>query len=253
MKTLPVALKLYSIREEAEKDFVKTMQEVKKIGYDGVELAGLYGHSPEEVRDCLNEIGLIPISAHVAYQEFMGDMQGTVKCYATIGCRYLAIPYLLEEQRYGTEYFKKVMKNIPEIAMTCKKVGITLLYHNHDFEFTKMDDGVYVLDYMYQQISEDDLKTELDVCWIKVAGEEPTEYIKKYAGRCPIVHLKDYSKVDTLEFRALGHGVQDIPAILEATLKAGAEWVVAEQDSHSEHTPLEDAILSREYLKSLAW
>jgi len=253
MKTLPVALQVYSVREDAEKDFVKTMQEVKEMGYEGVELAGLYGHSPEEVRDYLREIGLIPISAHVPYQEFIGDIDGTVKRYATIGCRYLAIPYLLEEHRYGTENFKEVMKNILEIAKACHKEGIILLYHNHDFEFTKMDDGVYVLDYMYQQISEDDLKTELDVCWIKVAGEEPTEYIKKYAGRCPIVHLKDYSKVDTLEFKALGHGVQDIPAVIEASFKAGAKWVVAEQDSHKEHTAMEDAQLSREYLKTLGW
>ena len=69
MRTLPIAIQVYSIREEAERDFTKTMQEVKKMGYDGVELAGLYGHTPEDIRDILKNIGLTPISAHVSYSE----------------------------------------------------------------------------------------------------------------------------------------------------------------------------------------
>ena len=251
MKKLPVALQVYSIREDAEKDFVKSMQEVKKMGYDGVELAGLYGHSAEEVRDILKEIGLIPISAHVPYQEFMEDIAATAHRYAVIGCSYVAIPYLTEEYRYGTEKFEEVMKNIPAISEACHKEGIILLYHNHDFEFKRTIDGEYVLDYMYRTFTQDQLQVELDICWTKVAGEDPAEYMKKYAGRLPIVHLKDYKEGTPFEFRAVGRGVQDIPSVLKQAVQGESLWLVVEQDRHTEFSALEDARISREYLNSL--
>lgn len=251
--TLPVALQIYSIREDAEEDFAKAMKTVKKMGYDGVELAGLYGHTPEEIRDCLGDINLIPISAHIPYAEFEQDLKGTVNAYKTIGCKYLVVPYLVEEERYGTDRFWQIMSFIPQIADECLKEGMTLLYHNHDFEFEKTADGTYVLDYIYQQIPADQLQVELDTCWVKVAGVDPVEYLKQYEGRCPVVHLKDYTGTLPVEFAAVGYGVQNIPSILEESLKAETKWVVVEQDSHTTNTALEDARLSREYLRSLGW
>ncbi len=253
MGKLPVALQVYSIREDAEKDFVNAMQEVKKMGYDGVELAGLYEYTPEEVRDILKEIGLVPISAHVPYQEFKGNIQKTAEKYSVIGCKFVAIPYLLEEQRYGTEYFKEFMADIPAIAAACQKVGITLMYHNHDFEFLKTADGEYVLDYMYRTYSKEVWQVELDTCWTKVAGEDPATYMKKYEGRLPVVHLKDYSEGAPFEFRAVGHGVQDIPSILAEAVAGGSQWLVVEQDRHTQFTALEDARISRDYLRSLGF
>lgn len=253
MKTLPVALQVYSIREEACNDFKKAMQEVQKMGYDGVELAGFYGHSPEEIKNILNETGLTPISAHVPYDEFTKDLKGIVKAYSIIGCRYLVLPYLTEAYRYGTDGFQEVMLNIPIIAAACQKEGITLLYHNHDFEFDRTSSGEYVLDYMYQKHAKDVLEMELDTCWVRVAGEDPVQYLSKYAGRCPIVHLKDYNGSEPFEFKAVGHGIQDIPAILAQATLGGSEWVVVEQDGHTEHSAMEDARLSREYLRTLGW
>ena len=253
MGKLPVALQVYSIREDAEKDFIKAMREVKSMGYDGVELAGLYGYTPEEVRDILKEVGLIPISAHVAYQEFKMDMEKTAQSYATIGCRYVAIPYLPEDQRYGTEYFDGFMVDVPNIATACQKVGITLIYHNHDFEFLKTTEGEYILDYMYRTYGEEVWQVELDTCWTKVAGEDPATYMKKYEGRLPVVHLKDYSAGEPFEFRAVGQGVQDIPSILTQAVAGGSQWLVVEQDGHTEFTALEDAHISRDYLKSLGY
>jgi sugar phosphate isomerase/epimerase len=253
MSKLPVALQVYSIREDAEQDFVKAMQEVKKMGYEGVELAGLYGYTPEEVRDILKEVGLVPISAHVSYQEFKQDITKTAENYATIGCEYVAIPYLLEDQRYGTEYFEGFMADVPAIAAACQKVGITLMYHNHDFEFLKTTEGEYVLDYMYRTYGKEVWQVELDTCWTKVAGEDPATYMKKYEGRLPVVHLKDYSEGTPFEFRAVGQGVQDIPSILDQAVAGGSQWLVVEQDRHTEFTALEDAHISRDYLKSLGY
>lgn len=248
MTKLPIGLQVYSIREEAEADFVKTMQEVKDMGYDGVELAGLYGHKPEEIRDWLKEIGLVPISAHVPYAELRDDLQGTVAAYAVIGCKYIAIPFLGEEERYGSKAFDQVLAYISVIAEECKKYNIILMYHNHEFEFQKTEEGEYVLDFMYRTLSEDVLQTEIDTCWVKAAGVDPISYIKKYENRCPVVHLKDFTGKKPVEFTAVGQGIQDIAGILEASGESGARWVIVEQDSHTVHTPMEDAKLSIEYL-----
>lgn len=253
MKTLPVALQVYSIREDAQKDFAKAMHEVKQMGYDGVELAGLYGFSPEQIRDILKNEGLVAISAHVSYQEIMEDIADTIHKYAVIGCSFVAIPYLLEQDRYGTESYEEFLKNIPAIAQACRKEGITLLYHNHDFEFKKTEQGEYVLDALYQAFTKEQLQVELDTCWVKVAGEDPAGYMKKYEGRLPVVHLKDYNSTSPMVFSAVGSGVQDMPSILEQSIKGGSQWVVVEQDSHTQNTAMEDARISREYLKTLGW
>lgn len=273
MKTLPVAVQVYSVRDDAEKDFRGTMKKLKEMGYDGVELAGFYGLTPSEIRAAIEEAGLVALSAHVPFQDLAADMEGLVEQYAQIGVKYIAIPYLMEEDRPGTPKFEENIKLFQEIGKACKKHGILTLYHNHDFEFIKMEDGRYALDYIYDTIPADLLQTEIDTCWVKVAGEDPAAYIRKYTGRAPVVHLKDFHKEGrpgnmyeligtevektesqgVFEFRPVGHGDQDFPPILEASVEAGAQWVVVEQDQSVGRAPMEAVALSREYLKSQGW
>ena len=274
MKQFPIALQLYSVRDDAEKDFGGTLAKVKAMGYDGVEFAGLYGHSPAEVKALCEQNGLNPISAHVPYLDMMADPSGVLADYAAIGCRYVAIPYLTEEYRPGAAKFDEVIAGARKLGEIAKELGMTLLYHNHDFEFQKLG-GVYALDILYREVPPTLLQTELDTCWVSVGGEDPAAYIRKYSGRSPVVHLKDYAgqkggkmydligieddgddsaaeAPSTFEFRPVGKGVQDFPSILAAAEEAGAEWVVVEQDAPSMGlTPLECAKASVDYLKSL--
>lgn len=76
MKTLPVAVQVYSVREDAEKDFAGTMKKIKEIGYDGVELAGLYGLEPAAIKAAIEDAGLVALSAHVPFQELVADHGG---------------------------------------------------------------------------------------------------------------------------------------------------------------------------------
>ena len=134
--------------------------------------------------------------------------------------------------------------------------------------------GAYILDTYYEKISPELLQTELDVCWVNVGGENPAEYVKKYAGRAPIVHLKDFYKAgekaegmyeligiesddaapeeNPFEFRPVGFGVQDMPAIIKAAEDAGAGWLVVEQDQPSMGLdPMQCAEKAIGYLRSL--
>lgn len=271
-KTLPVGIQVYTVRDYAEKDFEGTMKTLKEIGYDYVELAGLYGHSADEIAAMCKNAGVNPISAHVPIAELLADTEKTVSDYEKIGCKFIAIPYLGEDMRPGVPNYDEVLEKISAIGEVCKAHGIKLLYHNHDFEFVKMPDGSYGLDYLYAHVCSCRLSTELDTCWVKVAGEDPAAYIRKYSGRSPVVHLKDFvggktenmyeligtdeakaEKSEAFQFRPVGSGVQDFPGILAAAIEAGSEYVVVEQDSWNDLDAMECARSSREYLRKLGW
>ncbi len=267
---LPIAIQVYSVRDQAAADFRGTLEKIKAMGYEGVEFAGLYGYTPAEIKAMCAEIGLVPVSAHVPYYDMVADPRGVLSAYAEIGCKYVAIPYLTPECRPGTEGFADVVKNAAMLGQVAKELGMYLLYHNHDFEFDKID-GKYALEVLYDTVSADLLGTELDTCWVRVGGEEPAAYVRKFAGRAPVVHLKDYAggksenmyeligiesekKADDtpFEFRPVGYGVQDMPAIIAAAEAAGAEWLVVEQDMPSMGLdPLACAEKSIGYLRSL--
>ena len=270
---IPVALQLYTVRNELAADFLGTLCKVSEMGYDGVEFAGLNGNEPAQVKKWCDSLGLTPISAHVPLADMLADIDKVIADYKTIGCEYIVVPYVTAERRPGGELFMQMVEEIRGIGEKAKAAGLVLLYHNHDFEFNKLPDGQIGLDYLYENIPADLLQTQLDQCWVKYAGYEPVAYLEKYSGRSPVVHLKDFhvegvqegdpyaliglnekeKKANTaFEFRPLGKGVQDIPSIIAAAKAAGSKWFVVEQDQPSMgKNPLECAQMSIEYLKSL--
>ena len=269
---LPVALQLYTVREELARDFEGTVRKVAEMGYAGVEPAGFAeGISPAEMKRIFDENNLFCVSAHIPLAQLAADLEGTIAKCKELGLKYVVIPYLGDGERPGQEGFADTLEKMKKIGEACKANGMVQLYHNHDFEFVKVGE-VYGLDYMYETIPADLLQTELDTCWVNVGGENPAAYVDKYAGRAPVVHLKDFvgSKTENMygligldegekkadaqafQFRPVGYGVQDFPAILAAAKRAGASWVVVEQDMPSmDKTPMECAKMSIDYLRSL--
>lgn len=277
-KKLPVGIQVYGLRdllENTPENFKSVMTKVKEMGYDGVELAGLYGLEPEFVKKTLDEVGLTPISAHVAFQEMMDDIDKVIADYSVIGVKYLVMPYMAEEYRPANPAgFKEFLPLLNEVGEKIHKAGMTFLYHNHDFEFVKLENGKWGYDEMFDAIPAENLQSELDTCWCDVATGEAPEFIKKYTDRIPVVHLKDYIKkgevknmykligIDEEEsagdtgyfgFRPVGFGQMIWEPVLAAAMEANAQWVIVEQDEHYELEPLECARRSREYLKILGW
>ncbi len=272
MNALRLGLQLYSVRDDAQADLKKTLLAVAGMGYDGVELAGLYGHEPEQVRNMARDAGLTVISAHVGLDVFREQgIRETVSAYRGIGVRYLAIPYLALQDRPNAPTFAQTKADIVSIAAECQKQGISLLYHNHDFEFARLPDGRSFLEALYDCAPQEQLQTELDTCWAHIVGQDPAAILRRYAGRAPLVHLKDYRgdrpkshyeelgiphtpdpHAPPLEFQAVGYGAQDIPSVITAAKDAGSEWVIVEQDNPaSGMTAMESARLSAEYVRSL--
>ena len=272
MKQALLGYQVYSAREEAAKDLGGVLKKLAAMGYDGVELAGTYDCSPAEVKAMADDACLVVISDHVPIMAgpVQENMFQVVADHITMGCEYIAIPYIGGEYAAGQKSFAKALRTIYDFGTLCLQGGIQLLYHNHDFEFKKFSEQ-YALDFLYDAIPEDLLQTELDTCWVKYAGEDPVAYIRKYEGRCPVVHMKDYigTKLEghnpyaliggageasadvPFMFKPMGYGCQDVKAIVEAALDSGTEWFIVEQDASTERTPLEDAKLSADTMNAL--
>ena len=255
-RRLPVGVQLYSVRTELEKDFYGTLKKIREMGYAGVEFYGeYYGHTPVEVKTMCTELGLIPFSNHVPFQQMMDDLDKVIEENTILGVQYITFPYMDEASRPGVnpEQFKETVAKIGEIGKKVKEAGFQLLYHKHDFEFVKLPDGTVGHDYIFASTDPSDLQVELDVCWSDYAGFPPAEVIAKYCGRIPVIHAKDYFLEGKLssapyaliglstdnsmkddggwfEYRPLGKGQVDIPAVLKASVEAGAQWFCVEQD-----------------------
>jgi len=249
-----VALQLYTVRDFANKDLPGTLSLVKAMGYDAVELAGTYGLDTAAFKKQLDDIGLKAVSAHVGMAAFEADTAGTVAQYKALGCELVSIPSLNMEQLPGGECFEATKSLMIKVATLCKEQGMMLGYHNHAYEFKALPCGSYVLDALFNATTPDVLQAQVDTGWVLAAGQDPVSYVKKYAGRCPSVHLKDIIKVDDkFEDRPVGQGSQDIPAVTKAAKEAGADIMVVELDQAVGMTSLEAAKQSREYLKTLGY
>ena len=243
MQKCSVGYQLYSVRGEAETDLDGVLGALKEMGYDGVEFAGFYGHSAQEVREMLDLHGLKGISSHVPLQQIEADMADVLSNHQILGCKYIAIPYLVSELRPGTPGFTRFVDVVCAFSRLAKGAGITVLYHNHDFEFEQID-GHYILDILYNTIPADLLQTQLDLGWVMCSGLDPAAYLRQYANRCPVVHLRDFvgNKQDaTLEFGPIGYGCQDLPSLLQAGIESGTEWFIVEEDASPTGQPLMDA------------
>lgn len=276
MKKFKVGLQLYSVRDKMEQDMEKTLMAVKEMGYDCVEFAGYFGKSAEEVKNLLDKIGLECISVHQGYDVFLSEPQKNVEYIKNIGAKYCAIPWMGIEKHKGSPDFDKAVAEIVKVAKLLKENSIQMLYHNHDFEFTKYEDK-YLFDWLYETVGLDLLKPEIDTCWVKYAGEDPCKYLEKYSGHINVVHLKDFTcrelgggpvyaliddsgkeitsnkqrKDNEFKFSYLGSGMQNFKEILESAEKGGTEYVIVEQDQWYKDDSLELARKSREHLKSL--
>ena len=278
LRKIPVGLQLYSVRTDLEQDFYGTLKKVRDMGYTGVEFYGeYYGRTPVEVKAMCTELGLSPFSNHVPFQQMIDDVDKVIEENTILGVQYIVFPYMDEASRPGIdpEQFKQTVAKIGEIGVKVREAGFQLLYHNHDFEFAQLPDGTVGYDYIFANNERINLQNEIDVCWADYAGFNPAELLAKYAGGIPVVHMKDYKLEGKLssapyaligvstdnsmkdeggwfEYRPLGCGQVDIPAVIKAAMEGGTQWLCVEQDEPSMGLDrLGGVAKSVEYLRSL--
>ncbi len=242
MSKVPVALQLYTVRDELAKDFKGTVRQVAEMGYAGVEFAGTGGLSASEMRDLLSETGLQPAGSHIPLDAFEKGLDEVISYNLDIGNGYVGVPYLPNDL-HNPQGFRKLAAFLNKIGPTIKDAGLALYYHNHAFEF-EVNDGVRGIDILLQETDPDLVKLECDVYWVYYAGQDPASLIRANAGRFPLIHLKDMTGAgDERTFAEVGEGVIDFEPIFAASEAQGAEWYIVEQDRCSRPS-LESAEIS---------
>ncbi len=248
MNQIPIAVQMFSLREEAEKDFAGTLRKVAELGFDGVELAGYGNLTAREVRDLLDEYGLKAAASHISIDELESELERVIEEQIILGSNYIVCPYLAENRRNEREYLA-LPSLLNEIGETCKRNGLTLCYHNHDFELETLSDGRKALEVIFDGTDPDKVKTELDIYWLKKAGENPISWLDKYRDRSPLIHLKDMTLDDEQFFAELGTGGIEIEEILEKGEDLNVAWWIVEQDA-TRLTPFRSMEISMNYLNS---
>ena len=243
---LPIALQLYSVRDEMEKDVVGTLKKVADIGYKGVEFAGFWNLSATQLKKALDDFGLTAVGSHTDIKLLSGNLDEVVEYNLTIGNKYVVCPFNRYESKKD---YIEASKLYNEIGEKLRAGGLKFLYHNHDFELKKYD-GEYGLDILFKGVKTGNMEAEIDSGWVFYAGVDPVAYVKSYTGRCPLIHIKDFTSIDGRNYTEIGKGIVDVKAIAEAAADAGTKWLIVEQDETSIPT-LESVRISFENLKKI--
>lgn len=240
-----IGLQLYTVRDAMAENPASTLAKVAKIGFNSLEGATytgtqkFYGMDPVSFKALLKDNGLIMPSGHYRLGEEKNngaDVKGTmlhewdkaVEDAATLGLKYMVLAYLSEPERKGLDHYKYVADQLNIAGEKCKKAGIQLCYHNHDFEFIKID-GKYPFDTL-MGAEKDLVKFELDLYWVQKAGMDAIALFDQHPGRFPLLHLKDMDKAADHSFTEVGNGVIDFKGILKHQDKAGLQYFFVEQD-----------------------
>ncbi|KMK78121.1 sugar phosphate isomerase/epimerase family protein [Alkalihalobacillus pseudalcaliphilus] len=243
---IPISIQLYTLRNQLENDFKGVLEEVARLGFDGVELAGYSGLTVEEVKSILDELNLQVSSSHIPLERFKNELEQVIAEHKLLGCTHLIVPFLMPEER-SEEGYQQLILLLKEVKQVCEREGMTLCYHNHDFEFEKIADGRYALQAILEETG---VEAEFDIYWITKAGERPVDWLQRYQDRVSLVHLKDMTVDEEQFFAELGTGGVDIKSVLQVGEEIGVKWWVVEQDE-SKIDPLESIKISMDYLKKI--
>ncbi|WP_110113051.1 sugar phosphate isomerase/epimerase [Bacillus sp. CGMCC 1.16541] len=249
MTRIPIALQLYTLREETERDFIGTLEKVAELGYEGVEFAGYGGLQANELKSVLDRLGLKAVSSHVSIEELEENLEQVITYQQEIGSKYIVCPYLPPERQTEEDY-RHLISVLNHVGERCASEGLTLLYHHHDFELIRFANGRTPLEMMLEETSPEWVKAEFDVYWLTLSGERPVEWLTRYQSRTPLVHLKDMTTDDRKTFARLGTGGVDIEAILQQGPSSNVEWWIVEQDQ-CDGSAIESVGESIRYLKTL--
>ena len=240
-------LQLFTVRDLLGADLDGTLRSIAEIGYRTVELAGLAGTSARGMRSSLQRYKLEVPSMHASYERLGRDLDSVLEEAHTLGAESLVCPSIDAEQRGSRDDWKRVCRSLGEIARKVRGHGLSLAYHNHDFEFVPPADGTIPFDLMIRETDPRDVKLELDVYWVAKAGLDPVRCLRDGQGRVLLVHLKDLAADGSTA--ELGAGVLDIEQIIRSALSARVKHLFVEQDSSPD--PLASVRTSFRFLQRL--
>lgn len=228
----PIALQMYTLRNSGtlEQQFAIA----QRAGFHAVELVGDQGVSAGEMKRLLSQYRLKAIADHVQLDDLQNDPAAIIAFNKAIGNKTLVMPWLkLEVRPDSAEAWQQLGKTLDTLGKQLNAQGMTLAFHNHNFEMKKYD-GKTALDILMESTQPENLKLELDVAWASRGGQDPAAILSKYKGRIFAIHAKDNASIgvrdDEMNFAPAGEGLLAWNEVLPAAKAAGTQWYIVEHD-----------------------
>lgn len=234
MKREKIAAQMYGLRKEFEKDPDLTFKNLKEIGYEAIQLDGMRGNDPHEIKKLIDKYGFKIAGMHIHHRRFFDDLDGVVAEALLFGNKTVFDKYIDDEEQ-NTEGYIATKKRLHEVQDTLRKLDFRVGLHCPEYDYPNTVEGQRILSYITAPEKGIALISEPDTYWITVGGLDPVEEIKQFSGRCPIVHFKDYKKgfdpkdMDN-NLTEVGSGDVDFKSLVEWGETHGVEYYCVEQD-----------------------
>jgi len=282
---LPLGLQLYTVGTQARKDLNGTLAKVAAAGYQTVELAGLYGNSPQTMRKAADDAGLKFTSIHVPAQSQNGEPgldqppEQLAAAMRVLGLSDVVMPMFQmpahlpkPDQKTGGVFdgyldqvgsqitaddWKATASYLNEKAAALQKVGLRLSYHNHNVEFRPIG-ATTGLEILLKETDPKLVHFEMDVGWVAAGGGDPIKILKRYQGRYKMMHVKDMMATTKINYAVrqvpaeVGSGILPWAKILDVAYATGVRKFFVEQEPPFTRDPLESIAISAKYLSMIA-
>ena len=248
-----VGLQLYTVRTLMQQSVERTLQQVAAVGYREVEIAGYFGRSPAALSATMRQHGLSAPSAHVGIADIRGgEWAKMVEVAVQLGHRWLVCAWIPDSDRKSADAYKAVGDSLVAAAEVATKAGISVGYHNHDFELAPLGTSCG-LDVLLEHTKGTRIAFEMDLYWLIKAGGDPLAYFDRWPGRFPLVHVKDSMGPPAHQMVDVGKGRIDFAKIFAKIFaqrtRAGTQHFYVEHDQPAD--PLQSIAASAAYLRTL--
>lgn len=245
-----IGVQLYTVRDAMQKDGVEaTLARIAQLGFREVEFAGYYNRTGSQIRDTLKANGLTAPSTHVQLSQLKdADFPKLVETASTIGHKWINLAWLAPPDRGSVEKYQAHADAMLAAQAIAKQAGITIAYHNHDFEFEPLGNtnGYEIL---LERTKGSGIQFEMDLYWMSVAAKDPVSYWTRFPGQFPMVHVKDNAGPPSNDMRPVGSGTINWVALFEKRNVAGIKHFYVEHDNPAD--PWASLTSSIAYLKKL--
>ena len=243
-----VGIQLYTVRAGMQRDFEGTLARIAEIGYQDVEFAGYFGRTPAQVRAALNLAGLAGVATHIPGADVAADPDRIVAETAEIGCQYLVAAWIDQGERQTIADWQRWAERFNRTGEKAKAAGIRFAYHNHDYEFGRLQNQL-PYDVLIRSTDSGLVSFEMDLYWLIKAGHDPLAYFARYGARFPLLHVKDSAGAPEHRMVDVGDGSIDFRRIFSRREQAGVRHYFVEHDEPP--NAMESARRSFAYMRGL--
>ena len=247
-------LQAYSVRDhfDTEENLAAAFKELKKMGYSYLHTASFHNYPAEFLKKAADEAGITFCGTHYAWDKICNDVEGTIAEHKTLGTTNIGIGGMPGEARDSLEGLRAFIAKFNEMAAIYNKHGFKLTYHNHSFEFVKLEDGKTIFDHLVEELDPKTTSFVLDTHWVQHGGADVRATIERLTGRIDILHLKDmeachktvYNVIEVVDGQPqikkvvvsapaiieVGQGNINFKDIIPLAEKCGAKYFVVEDD-----------------------